>query len=181
MGRISPNYIVQDGVIPRTALPRVMSEIDRLSARSRSARRQRVSRGRRQSASAGSVRSPHCWPGKGGRGALRANSGAVHREGRIDHRRTRRRRRKETDDVKMFTRAGPGHHAARALRLRSAERCRIRPRYSPPRVFAEKSPANTNLIRSRLREWRNVTESVWAALRNSRRQKQTSKVLSARS
>jgi len=27
MGRISPNYIVQDGVIPRTALPRVMSEI----------------------------------------------------------------------------------------------------------------------------------------------------------
>ncbi|HEY2459666.1 MAG TPA: FAD-linked oxidase C-terminal domain-containing protein [Candidatus Acidoferrum sp.] len=32
MGRISPNYIVQDGVIPRTALPRVMSEISRLSA-----------------------------------------------------------------------------------------------------------------------------------------------------
>ena len=31
MGRISPNYIVQDGVIPRTALPRVMSEIARLS------------------------------------------------------------------------------------------------------------------------------------------------------
>src|SRR5271163_4472849 len=32
MGRISPNYIVQDGVIPRTALPQVMSEIDQLSA-----------------------------------------------------------------------------------------------------------------------------------------------------
>ncbi len=31
MGRISPNYIVQDGVIPRTALPQVMTEIDRLS------------------------------------------------------------------------------------------------------------------------------------------------------
>jgi glycolate oxidase len=31
MGRISPQYIVQDGVIPRTALPRVMGEIDRLS------------------------------------------------------------------------------------------------------------------------------------------------------
>jgi glycolate oxidase len=31
MGRISPNYIVQDGVIPRTALPKVMSEISRLS------------------------------------------------------------------------------------------------------------------------------------------------------
>ena len=32
VGRISPNYIVQDGVIPRTALPQVMSEIDQLSA-----------------------------------------------------------------------------------------------------------------------------------------------------
>jgi glycolate oxidase len=31
MGRISPDYIVQDGVIPRTALPRVMREIERLS------------------------------------------------------------------------------------------------------------------------------------------------------
>lgn len=32
MGRISPNYIVQDGVIPRTSLAQVMSEIERLSA-----------------------------------------------------------------------------------------------------------------------------------------------------
>ena len=32
MGRVSPNYIVQDGVIPRTALPQIMSEIARLSA-----------------------------------------------------------------------------------------------------------------------------------------------------
>ena len=32
MGRISPNYIVQDGVIPRTALPRVLNEIDRMAA-----------------------------------------------------------------------------------------------------------------------------------------------------
>jgi glycolate oxidase len=31
MGRISPNYIVQDGVIPRTALPQVMTDIERLS------------------------------------------------------------------------------------------------------------------------------------------------------
>jgi glycolate oxidase len=32
VGRISPNYIVQDGVIPRTALPGVLTEIERLSA-----------------------------------------------------------------------------------------------------------------------------------------------------
>ena len=34
VGRISPNYIVQDGVIPRTALPQVMGEIARLSRES---------------------------------------------------------------------------------------------------------------------------------------------------
>ncbi|HWE03421.1 MAG TPA: FAD-linked oxidase C-terminal domain-containing protein [Tepidisphaeraceae bacterium] len=32
MGRISPNYIVQDGVIPRTALPQTLREIRRLGA-----------------------------------------------------------------------------------------------------------------------------------------------------
>jgi glycolate oxidase len=32
MGRVSPNYIVQDGVIPRTQLPRVLDEMNRMSA-----------------------------------------------------------------------------------------------------------------------------------------------------
>ena len=32
MGRISPNFYVQDGVIPRTKLPEVLAEIDALSA-----------------------------------------------------------------------------------------------------------------------------------------------------
>ena len=32
MGRISPNYIVQDGVIPRTALPGVLEAISRMAA-----------------------------------------------------------------------------------------------------------------------------------------------------
>src|SRR5213076_1472654 len=31
MGRISPNYIVQDGVIPRAVLPEVISETELLS------------------------------------------------------------------------------------------------------------------------------------------------------
>jgi glycolate oxidase len=34
VGRISPDYIVQDGVIPRTALPEVLREISRLSEES---------------------------------------------------------------------------------------------------------------------------------------------------
>ena len=32
MGRISPDYIVQDGVIPRTALPQVLAAIEDMSA-----------------------------------------------------------------------------------------------------------------------------------------------------
>jgi glycolate oxidase len=31
MGRVSPNYIVQDGVIPRTALPRILEAMNRMS------------------------------------------------------------------------------------------------------------------------------------------------------
>lgn len=34
VGRISPNYIVQDGVIPRTALPQILNDIERLTAES---------------------------------------------------------------------------------------------------------------------------------------------------
>jgi glycolate oxidase len=34
MGRVSPNYYVQDGVVPRTRLPEVLSRIRRLEARS---------------------------------------------------------------------------------------------------------------------------------------------------
>jgi glycolate oxidase len=32
VGRISPNYIVQDGVIPRTALPRVLEDVTQMAA-----------------------------------------------------------------------------------------------------------------------------------------------------
>ena len=55
MGRISPNYIVQDGVIPRTALPHVMSEIVRLSREAGLRVAKRVSCGRRQPSSAGAL------------------------------------------------------------------------------------------------------------------------------
>lgn len=34
VGRISPNYIVQDGVIPRTALPEILKEIEKIAAQS---------------------------------------------------------------------------------------------------------------------------------------------------
>ena len=55
-GRISPDYIVQDGVIPRTALPEVLRRIAELSAERRRPGRQRLPRRRRQPAPAGAVR-----------------------------------------------------------------------------------------------------------------------------
>ena len=52
MGRISPNYFVQDGVIPRTKLPEVLERIDELARGVRHDRRQRLPRRRRQPAPA---------------------------------------------------------------------------------------------------------------------------------
>ena len=54
--RSSPNYYVQDGVVPRTKLPEVLRRIGELSARARPARRQRLPRRRRQPAPARALR-----------------------------------------------------------------------------------------------------------------------------
>ena len=56
VGRISPDYIVQDGVIPRTALPEVLRRIAAISAETGRAGRQRLPRRRRQPAPAGALR-----------------------------------------------------------------------------------------------------------------------------
>ena len=56
MGRISPNYFVQDGVIPRTKLPEVLERIDGARDGVRADRRQRLPRRRRQPAPAGLLR-----------------------------------------------------------------------------------------------------------------------------
>ena len=56
VGRISPNYIVQDGVIPRSEIAKVLARDRGARARSRAARRQRLPRRRRQSPSARPLR-----------------------------------------------------------------------------------------------------------------------------
>ena len=119
MGRISPNYIVQDGVIPRTSLPQILSEIDQLSTET----------GLRVAnvfhAGDGNLHPLVLYdrriagPGEGRRAAVGENSGAVYRKRRIDHRRAWRGRREKAYDVEDVRRAGPGHHAARPLRVRS--------------------------------------------------------------
>ena len=63
MGRIAPNYFVQDGVIPRTKLPEVLAAPRRALGGVRDAGRQRLPRRRRQPAPARLLRRP-----QGGRG-----------------------------------------------------------------------------------------------------------------
>ena len=73
VGRISPAYIVQDGVVPRTALPDVLDRIAELSAETGHPGGQRVPRRRREPAPAGAVRRRHA----GAREAAEELSGAI--------------------------------------------------------------------------------------------------------
>ena len=90
MGRIAPDYYVQDGVIPRTRLPEVLRRIDELSAEyglrvatcstpaTATCTRWSATTRRRRARRSG----PRSWPGR---------SSTLRRRGRLDHRRARRR------------------------------------------------------------------------------------------
>ena len=96
MGRVSPNYYVQDGVVPRTKLPEVLGRIRDARSALGPAHRQRVSRRRRQPASAHLLRRDG-FPGQADAAEEVASEilQLLHRGGRLDHRRARRRRRQE--------------------------------------------------------------------------------------
>ena len=91
VGRISPDYIVQDGVIPRTALPEVLAAIAALSESS-GVRVANVFH-----AGDGNLHplvlfdEAQRGPGRGGRGGQRRDPRPLHRARRVDHRRARRR------------------------------------------------------------------------------------------
>ena len=76
VGRISPDYYVQDGVVPRTQLPAVLRQIQAALGRARPARRQRLPRGRRQPPSARPVRRGRRGRGRASR-AVRARDPAT--------------------------------------------------------------------------------------------------------
>ena len=88
VGRISPNYLVQDGVIPRTALPRVLGEIDRLSADAGLRVANVFHAGDGNLHPAGAVRPPHCRARATSYDPGRRHFAAVRGSRRIDHRGT---------------------------------------------------------------------------------------------
>ena len=113
MGRVSPNYYVQDGVVPRTQAARGAAADPRARSAIRAAHRQRLPRRRRQPASAHLLRRADAGPG----GARR--EGRV-RDPAVLHRGRRRRSPASTASAptrrrympKMFARRRPRRHAA---------------------------------------------------------------------
>ena len=82
MGRMSPDYYVQDGVVPRTKLPEVLRRIGELSREHGLRVGQRLPRRRRQSASARALRRLQGRDG-GGKGPRRGNPRCLPRRRRL--------------------------------------------------------------------------------------------------
>ena len=120
MGRIAPAYYVQDGVIPRTRLPRCSAGSTR-SPPSTGSRSPTSS----TPATATCIRSsattrPRRRRGGPGRGARGADHQGLRRRRRLDHRRARRRVDKKAYMPAMFSETDLDDVPAAALRVRSA-------------------------------------------------------------
>ena len=121
MGRVSPNYYVQDGVVPRTRLPEVLGRIRALSKRDRG-----CGIGNVFHAGDGNLHPLICYderdsrPGGAGRGGRRRDPHLLRRGRRLDHRRARRRRRQEGVHAADVLGRRPRRDAAGARRVRSA-------------------------------------------------------------
>ena len=100
VGRISPDYYCMDGTIPRkAAAARAGRAWARCRSELRAARRQRLPRRRRQSASADPLRRQHARRARARRGVRRRHPAALRRGRRRADRRARRRRREARPDA----------------------------------------------------------------------------------
>ncbi len=97
LGRLAPNYYIQDACVPRTRLPQALHAVVEIARAPRPHGRQRLPRRRRQSASAAPVRPARSAPGGGGRRGRDRDSRGLHRPRRNDQRRARDRLREARD------------------------------------------------------------------------------------
>ena len=150
MGRVSPNYYVQDGVVPRTRLPEVLEPHPR-SSKQRSGLRI----GNVFHAGDGNLHPLICYderiPGQSDAAVEVAgrDPDVLHRGGRLAHRRARHRRRQvavHADDVHGRR---SGADAARARRRSIRRASAIRAKCFPRRGCAARCPDRTARIRSR--------------------------------
>ena len=156
VGRISPNYIVQDGVIPRTALPQVLRQSTRWQPKPelRVANVFHAGDGNLHPLVLYDRRDTR--PGERAPKLSERNPRTLRRRRRLDHRRARRRRRQKARTcAKMFSEPD--------LETMQRVRCAFDPIASriPARSFrrrasAAKNPANTSHTRSNPPESRSV-------------------------
>ena len=89
VGRLSPDYIVNDGVVPRSRLGEALAEDRAAGSRPGAAGRQRLSCGRRQSPPARPLRRQRAGQPRTSGGSGRRDHGHVHPPRRVDHWRAR--------------------------------------------------------------------------------------------
>ena len=125
IGRISPDYLCMDGVIPTSRLSEVLRRIGEMSAGVRPAGGQHLPCRRRQSAPADHVRRQRCRELPQGGKLRRRHPAALRRGGWLPHGRTRRGRREAGADAGAVHRAGAGPAAAHqvGVRPRLAAQC----------------------------------------------------------
>ena len=150
MGRISNDYYVQDGVVPRTELGRSSKKISELSRGIRPAGRKRLPRRRWKSASRSSSttmtprarpRGPRSWPAEIVFACLE-HGGSLTGEHGIG-------RGQEEVHAQDVHRRRHERHAAPAVRLRPAPDLPTRARSSPPLASAANVPAPSTCTPSR--------------------------------
>ena len=105
VGRISPDYLCMDGIIPTSQLPDVLRRIGEMSDSVRPEGRQHLPCRRRQPASADHVRRQRSRQLPRGREIRRRHPEAVRRGRRLPDRRARRRRGKARPDAGAVHRA----------------------------------------------------------------------------
>ena len=119
MGRLAPNYIVQDGVIPRKDIARVLAEIARLSRERGPPGGERLPRRRRQPAPAGALRRQAC-PARSTppRSSPARSSGSASATAARSPASTAWAPTRRPYMAEMFSERRPRHHGQGALRVR---------------------------------------------------------------
>ena len=119
VGRISPDYFVQDGVVPRTRLAEVLGRIARDGRRGRAAGGERLPRGRREPAPAGALQRRRRGD-RPGRAPVGGDRRAVRRAGRVAVGRARDRHGQGVLDAEDVRRGRPGDDGPGAGGVRPA-------------------------------------------------------------
>ncbi len=112
VGRLSPSYLIEDGVVPRTQLPRVFRRIAEIGRTPPNPHRQRRPCRRRQRASDPAFRRARPRPGRAGQGRRPRGAFGVHRLRRQHHGRARRGHREARPDGQPFRAGRPSGPAA---------------------------------------------------------------------